>query len=195
MHDVHRCRARDRVGCRADLERGPFAGSTWRSSIRPAKAATSSRRALGAMTSSSAPYPRISRTPCSMDSIGNDKPRRAVIGLQDCWRRLKALRRDPCKPHVDRRKSVPNARVNVSIRDSTHVRRFRSQGLARPAAGCEARVSIAQPCRRQRSKSVNGVVADEGAFARSRSGLATPARDRLPQISRWRPRCEATART
>ena len=95
---------------------------------------------------------------------------------------------------VDRRKSVPNARVNVSIRDLTPARRFRSQGSARPAAGCEAKVSIAQPCRCQRSKSVNGVVADEGAFTRSPSGLATPARDRLPQISRWRPRCEATAR-
>ena len=102
------------------------------------------------------------------------------------------LRADPA---VDRRKSVPNARENVSIQDSTHARRFRSQGLARPAAGCEARVSIAQPCRRQRSKSVNGVVADKAAFARRPSGLATPARDRLPQISRWRPRCEATART
>lgn len=72
---------------------------------------------------------------------------------------------------------------------------FRSQGLAPPAAGCEAKVSIAQPCRRQRSKSVNGVVAGEGALASCPSGLATPARDCPPQISRWRPRCEATART
>ena len=44
---------------------------------------------------------------------------------------------------VDRRKSVSNARVNVSIRDSAHALYVRKRGLTRPAASCEAKVSIA----------------------------------------------------
>ena len=44
---------------------------------------------------------------------------------------------------VDRRKSVSNARVNVSIRDSAHAPYVRKRGLTRPAASCEAKVSIA----------------------------------------------------